>query len=193
MGDPLTLKCIEPWNCPIGFYIDTVNKLCVKECSAPYWANLDTRFCMLYCEWNPPSYESWKDPSTRKCVEQCPKNPMTFSDNDTQSCVSVCAEGYFGSVLTYECVKTCPDGYHSEMDSNLCVSDCTTNDITILYYFGSNTTCISACPEEYFADDTTLSCVESCPVETYGYEVDNKCLSGCPNGLYADNHSQLCV
>ena len=79
------------------------------------------------------------------------------------------------------------------MVNNLCVSDCTTTDDLILYFYSPNTTCIASCPEEYFADNTTLSCVEACPEQSYGYTDNNTCLSGCPDGYYADDHSQMCV
>lgn len=60
VGNPLTLTCIFAYNCPIGYYIDLAEKLCVNICSQTQYANLDTRTCGNDCPWNSPLYLTFK-------------------------------------------------------------------------------------------------------------------------------------
>lgn len=101
VGDPLTLRCIPIKSCPSGYFADVVNKICVTRCPVPFWGQLTTRQCQLFCEWLPPGYLSWYDPSTRICIKKCPSNPRTFALNTSHTCVPTCPAGFFGSVLTY--------------------------------------------------------------------------------------------
>ena len=71
--------------CPINFFAYENDKLCVKLCPAPdWWGNLNTRYCASFCEWNPPTFVTWYDATTQRCVEQCPNSPRRFASNTTQ-------------------------------------------------------------------------------------------------------------
>lgn len=54
VGEPLTLKCVNGQNCPVGFVIDYTLFMCVKKCNTGEYVNLDTRICGPTCPWNPP-------------------------------------------------------------------------------------------------------------------------------------------
>ncbi len=64
---------------------------------------------------------------------------------------------------------------------------CTNNT----YAYDPNNTCLSVCPEGYFADNYTLSCVQSCPIQNgqYADPSTNLCVDMCPQNpdLYGEN------
>jgi len=55
----LTLQCVDPIDCPAGYFVDKINKLCVTRCNPPYWGDSHTKVCVAYCLWNPPTYVSY--------------------------------------------------------------------------------------------------------------------------------------
>jgi hypothetical protein len=60
VGNPLNLQCIDFNDCPAGYYVDLVTKMCVRRCPDLYYANLDTRICVKNCPWIPPEYFTYK-------------------------------------------------------------------------------------------------------------------------------------
>lgn len=76
----------------------------------------------------------------------------------------------------------------------MCIVTCTTFPI-IQFYNTIDGTCVSQCPQGYYADLSLRSCVLSCSISPkyYAYGGNNTCVFQCPNGLYGDNSTGTCV
>ena len=104
--------------------------MCVSTCPPGFFAYNDTSECLRQC----PTL--FADPSTRRCVPDCPGTERLFADPNSDECVEECPAGTFGSTETWGCISAC-DGI-------------THNGATV-YEFDDGKLCVEECPEPTFA------------------------------------------
>ncbi|EAR95046.2 TNFR/NGFR cysteine-rich region family protein (macronuclear) [Tetrahymena thermophila SB210] len=209
-------QCIS--QCPIGTYSSTVtnNNQCLpcnsscKTCSGP-----NSTDC-LSC-----SSPNYLQPLQNSCVSSC--NSNQFADNTLLKCINCditctkcsgpnnnqclkCSGSYYFDSTATKCVKTCPDGTYPNSSNNIC-SSCNSNCTTCsgpasnsclscsgtLYLDSTANTCVSTCPNGYYANsqgNICSNCNSSCT--TCSGPADNNCLS-CSGKLYFNSALKNCV
>lgn len=113
-----------------------------------------------------------------------PNQTYAYSVNDgtnnSQICVSVCPNGFYGDNTTWgnsegRCQKICQFPYFGDPNANLCVLRCPYS------YYGSSLTtgrpCVLNCPEGEYAINLTSTRV---------------CVTTCDDGYWADNYTRTC-
>jgi hypothetical protein len=87
-----------------------------------------------------------------------------FANERTKQCIGVCTAGYYGY-------------------NGVCYQDCPSVSPSV---FADNQThlCVEQCPNNTFADYSTLRCVLICPIEdgTFGNVNNWVCTDDCPGG-----------
>lgn len=122
-------------------------------------------------------------------------------------CVSICGNGYFISSINNICTKCDSPCNTCQTNSTTCLS-CLQNTTTNKY-LASNNTCLTNCPNSFYADagnicqscnSVCLTCQSvptnctSCPTTTFLNTNTNTCVSStsCPFGTYADITTNKC-
>ena len=74
-------------------------------CPINRYSDIPTRLCVISfnCTNN-----TWGDPTSQKCVTQCPFNYFADRRAQYKICVKLCPEGYYADDLTKDCVDKCP-------------------------------------------------------------------------------------
>lgn len=186
------LVCEPPANCPTNWVGDPSTNLCTSLC--------------------PVSQGTFSDFNSKLCVKQCPiiSNVKYFADPTLRWCVTTCnaSHSLFGNNKTLTCEPKCidsdsfADAVHTNRFCNSeCVDNTTAGGIVLFYRNTFTKTCVisTACPAEYFGDNSTDSCVGKCPVvngvETWGHKATQTCVQKCYGSLWGDNSTgiRLCV
>lgn len=129
------------------------NNTCLQNCPVGYWGNYST----YNCDACPTGCASCFGPAISQC---------TICSNDS----STIYYKYIGSTI---CNTTCPDGqYISSLVTNLCLAcnsicitcygtaqNCTSMTCQQNYFFLNNT-CLSVCPNNYYADSALWQCTQ---------------------------------
>lgn len=102
-----------------GYFAD--NGECVFECKTidTYRDPQNARSCQSNCF--PGSY---KDPTTMKCVLECPSYPIdSYADETTGSCIDICTDPSkpIADPTTRKCVAKCPYTTFYNKNSKSCV------------------------------------------------------------------------
>lgn len=108
--------------------------------------------------------------------------------NNSVTCLS-CQTTYLYVPNLYKCLSSCPTSYFlNASQCSLCDSNCYKCDITSTnctacsagMYLAPNSTCVSSCPNQYYANDQTKSCSAcSAPCLTcYNSYLCSSCLTG---------------
>ena len=79
--------------------------LCRSDCPKGFYRDNTTRKCVINCPIEPLLFA---DNSTNTCVKYCPADHNFFADNITRKCVLNCSQGLFADVSTRTCVDVCP-------------------------------------------------------------------------------------
>lgn len=113
-----------------------------------------------------------------------------FNLTNPNLCVSICpsdqAVPLYGDPLTGYCVASCSNNYFRYKTTSMCVSSCLTYNL-----FSFDMTCITYCPQGYYANDLGVCVVpSSCPSSTYGENSTTTCLGTCLTGFA---HINLCI
>lgn len=129
------------------------------------------------------SIPEFADPSTNRCVPQCPSVPSLYGDfqgaNSVPLCVPMClTSGNFTLNTTRLCVTACPAPFFADSLTGDCAAYCQPKSNT--FADNSTRTCIGFCPNVtvgnvsriQYADTSTMRCVFSCP-STPSYYGDN--------------------
>ncbi|EWS74105.1 hypothetical protein TTHERM_000194618 (macronuclear) [Tetrahymena thermophila SB210] len=189
--------------CPDGTYPDNVNQICnncyytCAQCTDSVSTACVTcqngRFfyggsCFLKC---PDGY--YNDIMSLSC-KVCDSTCKTCAGPGNNMCLSCKSGKYLNNNF---CVPTCLDGYYMDNNSNqceICYATCKTcygplpdNCQTCAgnrYLDPINLTCVSYCPQSFFADLTNHKCISCDPscLNCYG-TLSDQC-SECPNGTY---------
>lgn len=95
-------NCVNP--CPPGYFSDNTTRTCVLTCPSNYFAETENNTCSSSCsEINghfadnvnhlcvpvcpySPSYDSYGDKYTRRCVTVCNVSDFTYADPNTRLC-----------------------------------------------------------------------------------------------------------
>ncbi|XP_061193374.1 proprotein convertase subtilisin/kexin type 5-like [Saccostrea echinata] len=186
-------SCVK--NCPKEYIVSGNN--CVKEC--PHDKNhVFNSTCLNTC----PATFSFKklEGGHYKCIAACPSETFVYNNSN---CVSTCPpEARYQNNKT--CVANCSDELKYKFDNfstisvnwrdkkniyhYFCLTECPSNR---LYYLDN---CVKECPKEanYLFNKT---CITSCPKRSsYGFLTGNyyTCYDDCPANTYVYNQS-LCV
>lgn len=98
------MTCVT--QCPDHFYGNTVNQLCVSNCSvAGQYGLQDTKKCVPTC---PGAL--FADPTTYLCVGVC---PFTYF-GESNVCTPSCTAG-FADPITKVCEQNCSIGYYAKL------------------------------------------------------------------------------
>lgn len=198
----------------IGYYTDTINKLCVR-CKAPCYSCIDDFNC-LSC------IDGFNLININDCTNTCPDEYYS-SNNKCVKCVYPCKNCYnndkcLNCVDNYNffkvdstCLKDCPIGYYSkELICNQCQLSCKAcSDINICNecnkgFFLYKDSCLTTCLDGYYPDlndNICKPCQEDC-FKCQSYDIciackDNMitengiCVIKCPLGYYRLNNKCL--
>jgi proprotein convertase subtilisin/kexin type 5 len=178
-------ECVS--SCSTG-YMNEANMSCVAKC--PILLDPTTNKCVAQCPYNSVSNTIlYADLTSSKCVtaDLCPNN--TFASDDLLTCVSSCPNDTY--IYQKYCVSMCPDGLYINTASRYCVAakDCPNNT------FGNNQTrtCSSSCTNGTYADSTTKMCITQCYGFNYADPVIKVCSSNCSSGLVKNDITLSCV
>lgn len=172
-------------------YADEDSGYCVFNCSPKYSLD-DPNLCLDAC---PSPY--YRDPTTFKCVLECPSHPVRYYKVVTSSdrrCDVNCPSGELRDTFSFSCVTVCPLSPPTYADSSTgnCVTVCPTT-----YANAQSRTCMSPCPSGMFATDITRKCVHQCINGTNTY-ADSQlgvpaCVGLCTAGTFADPYTLTCT
>ncbi len=163
--------------CVLGFYLQ--NGICVTTCSLIYYANPDTRKCVVsnYCK-------------------------PYFGVNETNKCSSSCPTGQYPNTAVYRC-DLCPSTCLTCLTPTNCPS-CVSNSVAYNNYcYGYCNTTLANYTTEILFSPSNLTCTELCPNGSYSHIVfcltcSPQCLTctgtasnctNCTNGRYIFNNT----
>lgn len=175
--------------CPATYFAQNdATRLCVKRCKpGTYgqnrWCNTDPFNCTAntfandfnnLCDGCSAVQSTWGDPTTKRCVTQCPLNTATgpityYADISIRQCVLTCSSSYTtGTPTTYS------TGLWGNNNTRTCVFVC--NDLNAYVEPQSTNpyrTCVARChptPAFHYANNETRVCGPSlnCGLNHYG-------------------------
>jgi proprotein convertase subtilisin/kexin type 5 len=188
-ADATTNLCVL--TCPNNYFAESVSKSCLGFCVAGKFADTNTKICESTCTATSPI--EYSDPSTRKCVTQCPLLPLLYGQTSDKTCVVSCgvATEYakdstrtcvvaascnpqFADPATKKCVSQCPFAYSRFADPSIW-------------------TCSPTCAGALNADPSTMTCVAQCPLVPRLFAHNNVCQADClSTTLFADPVNRIC-
>ena len=206
-GNPFTMKCSNyTTECPDGYFADSLQHMCVTNCSATLIAENSTKNCATACT---TGFAYW---TIRVCVATCPTNPPMFGNLNTKLCVSNCNHAVTGLYGDYQANRTCvlncsasPVALFGHNSTSLCVDYCPVAGqyadpgdpyrrcVTVCsssprrYYFTPTRQCVLTCPDHYYTFiDPTLGglCASQCTAPNFADPVDNMCRPVCKYGWW---------
>lgn len=199
-GNNVTKTCDT--GCPYGTFAENGTRLCLERCVTGSYADSNINTCVQICNNAIPEFA---DPSTHRCVTQCPAVPSLYGDflgvTSIPFCVPACSfSGNFTLNSTRLCVTNCPSPFFADPVTGDCATYCQPN--SNLYADDSTRTCIGLCPNVIvgskekitFADPSTMKCVFTCPStpSLYGDNATHFCVDSCPSTTFGDNDTRLC-
>ena len=152
-------------SCPLGFWEDTTNHICVPCNVACVLCSDGTHTQCTACS---PGYFLQPSPST-VCLNACPDGYWGNSgSNSCDACNAACAictgpsdtqcsacnSGYFLQPSSTTCLDSCPIGYWGNTTSNLCLN-C---DASCATCTGPDNTQCSACKPGFYPDSSLNAC-----------------------------------
>ena len=204
-------------SCPLGFWEDTTNHICVPCNVACVLCSDGTHTQCTACS---PGYFLQPSPST-VCLNACPDGYWGNSgSNSCDTCNAACAictgpsdtqcsacnSGYFLQPSSTTCLDSCPIGYWGNTTSNTCM-EC---DIACSNCTNATNTACSACNTGYFLQPSSTTCLSSCPNGSFPNSTGNLCLtcdiscalcsgpantecSACNPGFFLQPSSTICL
>lgn len=137
----------------------------------------------------------YSDPLTKGCESSC-SSSLYFGDSYLTSCVTLCTEANNQFSEGGFCKTACTGGRFADyQDSRKCNVACSRTPLAL---FGNPSTfkCVlpSGCPNNYYANNNTLTCVNPCSgTLPFGDVISRQCVSNCPDNYYGDSALNLCV
>ena len=104
-------------------------------------------------------------------------------------CVSVCSTGYFINILNNICTKCDSPCNTCQTTSTTCLS-CIQN-ITTNKYHAANNSCLSTCPNGFYADSGNIC--QSCSNTCLTCQSDSIICTSCPSTTYLNTITNTCV
>ena len=184
---------------------------CVYPCPDGYWADTDTGICQ-------PCWSSAVQPyscatcTNAQSIHCLTCKPGTFFYQG--QCVNPCPDGYWGDTSVSQC-RECWSSNITPFSCKTCdaetSSNCTSCNIGFFRHPMNYGSCLSICPDGFFADNSDWNCkpcystgtsnksaCETCsgPLATncttctapgtYYLPLDSSCVTTCPDGYYPD-------
>jgi len=172
-------------NCPPGYILDSVNKICKKcpsncescnlnsiclLCFSGYFLYIKDKQCYSRCE--PGYYVNNTDRVCVQCVSPCIE---CFSSSFCSACIQ---DQFLNPLLTANnCATTCPDGYWA----NSSTAKCEICDKKCKICKSSSKNCQS-CMNDFYYNNDTNECLIKCPIYKY-FPKENSLYSATPNDI----------
>ena len=145
-------NCLSCGFSQYGFDLFLHGSQCLLTCPTGYWANKTGHSCDA-CSLGCASCSYLGLTFCSVC-----KNDTTviyYKDLDTATCGTTCPDGQFISAavpnICQRCSPTC-------LTCSVAAENCTNLNCSINYYYLNNS-CLSACPNQYYADSTLRQCL----------------------------------
>ena len=218
-------SCVD--KCPDDRWSDGVNNICVEcdpsckacvgvgntkcsECAPGYYKSKDS--CVLLRSCPAKTFPNTATSSCEDCEASC--KSCQYSKGQCTACEDTFFE--LGNPII-SCVSSCPSGYRKSnkvcqpCQSNYCLSCDEATGLKcsncVMGFFLHLETCVSKCPDNYFAnpeEGLCVKCNDAC-LNCEGKEADQclackpgkflnemECVSACPDGFYSNTQLNTC-
>ena len=200
------MRCVE--QCPDYFYADTLNQLCISNCSViGQYADTRQEYKVCVDAADCPD-DMFADPTTYLCVFMCPFGYFSegklcktgcdvgFSDPIALACVpqDECSLGYYGKLPEKKCLKFC-EPHFLNYDTNTCEVSCpvSANVSETTYKDLLSYTCMTECLPTFYGDPLTNDCRQTCSAATlFADNSTGRCVGTCPEDPDFYGYNRVC-
>ena len=143
-------NCLSCGFSQYGFDLYLYGAKCLLTCPTGYWANITGHTCDT-CT---PGCSACTNAGLSHCSICTNTTDIYYKDLDSTTCNLTCPDGQYNSSsipnLCQRCSSTC-------ITCSVTAENCTNLNCSINYYFLNNS-CLSQCPDQYYADFSARQC-----------------------------------